>query len=81
MVVIEMNGKFNGYKSCIYRSYVCNGKATKEQKELHRLAHEAFSGHRQHKARTHSKRYSGKMEQQKPQHCPNQCSCTRDWAF
>jgi Xaa-Pro dipeptidase len=40
IVAIDVTPRYVGYKTCIYRNFVCGGKATSEQKDLHKQAYE-----------------------------------------
>lgn len=44
LICIDINGaSFQGYKSCYYRTFVC-GKATQEQKEMHKACRDMMYG-------------------------------------
>lgn len=44
IVAIDVTPRYVGYKTCIYRNFVCGGRATKEQRDLHKQAYESLHG-------------------------------------
>ncbi len=41
MVIIDLIHRYNGYWTCFYRNFVCGGKPTKEQKQLHQETYDS----------------------------------------
>jgi Xaa-Pro aminopeptidase len=42
MVLLDICYQYMGYNTCYYRNFVCGGKPTKRQKELHKLTYDSL---------------------------------------
>jgi Xaa-Pro aminopeptidase len=42
MVIIDICYQYMGYNTCYYRNFVCGGKPTKRQKELHKITYDSL---------------------------------------
>jgi Xaa-Pro aminopeptidase len=42
MILIDICYQYMGYNTCYYRNFVCGGKPTKRQKELHKLTYDSL---------------------------------------
>lgn len=42
MVLLDICHQYNGYNTCYYRNFVCGGKPTKRQKELHKQTYDSI---------------------------------------